>query len=154
LELARVWKCDAEDARRRKEAGGANLPTVPSIREICRQYEQTCCEILKGHKLTAANDKIFDLFIIGGGGRLRSLQHALRAHRLPGGFSRENCRRLQPPRSLKDRAAVQENYDFLANACGLASSVSWEYYPPREVPAMTYQPPAKPKKDLDEYYPK
>ncbi|MGA2148506.1 MAG: hypothetical protein ABSH49_26480 [Bryobacteraceae bacterium] len=154
LELAQAWNCGLEQARRRKEAGGPGLPVVPSIGEVCAQYEHTCCEILRHHRLTAANDKRFDLFVIGGGGRLLPLQEALQRCSMPGGFAREGWRQLQPPRSLKDRLAIQADYDFLANACGLASSLDWEYYPPRAVPPMTYQQPTRPARDLEEYYPK
>ncbi len=154
LDLADVWNCAPEDARRRKETCGSKIPVVPSVGMICVQYERTCGEILKSQKLTAANDKRFDLFVIGGGGRLRPLQDALCNRSLPGGFVREGRQQLQAPKMLKNRLAIQDCYDFLANACGLASSISWEYYPPREVPAMTYQPPARPARDLDEYYPK
>ena len=153
VELAQAWNCAAEDARRRKEAGESKLPILPSIREVCVQYERTCYEIVKCHKLIAANDKRFDLFVIGGGGRLRPLQEALRRHSLPGGFVREGWCQLQPPKRLKDRLAIQADYDFLANACGLASSLSWEYYPPSEVPPMASRQ-VKPKPDLEEYYPK
>ena len=154
LELAQAWNCGAEQARRRKEAGESKLPIVRSIGEICAQYERTCCEIVKCHKLTAASDKRFDLFVIGGGGRLRALQEALRGRPLPGGFVRDGWRQLQPPRSLNGLLAILGNYDFLANACGLASSLSWEYYPPREVQSMLPMPPPRPRPDLDEYYPK
>ena len=154
LELAQVWKCSVENARQRKEAGDSNLPMVPSIGEISVQYERTCCEILRRHRLTAANDKRFDLFVIGGGGRLRPLREALRGRPLPGGFVREGWRQLQPPKSLTDRQSIQADYDFLANACGLASSLCWEYYPSPVVGPMPPPPPPKPKPDLDEYYPK
>jgi hypothetical protein len=153
LELARAWNCTAEDARRRKEAGESKLPILPSIDEVCVQYERTCYEIVKCHKLTAAHDKRFDLFVIGGGGRLRPLQEALRRRPLPGGFVREGWLKLQPPKTLKDRLAIQADYDFLANACGLASSLVWEYHPSREVPPMAPLP-MKPKHDVNEYYPK
>ena len=153
VELAQAWNCAAEDARRRKEAGESKLPILPCIGEVCVQYERTCHEIVKFHKLAAANDKRFDLFVIGGGGRLRPLQDALRGRPLPGGFVREGWRQLQPPRFLKDRLAIQTDYDFLANACGLASSLSWDYYPPKEVAPMASLP-MKSKRDIDEYYPK
>jgi hypothetical protein len=155
IELANAWKCSPDEARRRKEAGESNLPILPSIRTIGTQYERTCYEIVRNLKLVAANDKRFDLFIIGGGGRLRPLQDALPSLPLPGGFVRENWRRLQPPNRLTGRLAIQEDYDLLANACGLASSVSWEYYPPRDVPAMPCASAVtKPKHDVEEYYPK
>jgi hypothetical protein len=154
LELAQAWKCGVEQARQRKETGESALPTVPGVGQICSQYERTCSEIVKHHKLTAVNDKRFDLFVIGGGSRLRPLQDALRGRPLPGGFVREGWRQLQPPRSLKDSLSIQADYDFLANACGLASSVSWDYYPPREVPPMLSPPQQKSKPDLEEYYPK
>jgi hypothetical protein len=154
LELAQTWKCSTEDARRRKEAGASRLPIVRSIGEICVQYERTCYEIVKCHKLTAVGDKQFDLFVIGGGGRLRSLQEALHGRPLPGGFVRDGWHQLKPPRNLAGRLAVLEDCDFLANACGLASSLTWEYYPPREVGPMSPPRPPKPKPDLDEYYPK
>jgi len=153
LELAQAWNCAAVDARRRKEAGESKLPILPSIGEVCVQYERTCYEIVKCHKLTAANDKRFDLFVIGGGGRLRPLQQALRGRPLRGGFVREGWRELQPPKTLKDRLVIQSDYDFLANACGLASSLSWEYYPPKDVLPMASLP-TKPKPDVEEYYPR
>jgi photosystem II stability/assembly factor-like uncharacterized protein len=135
------------------DAGQSWTAILPSIGEVCVQYERTCYEIVKCRRLTASNDKRFDLFVIGGGGRLRPLQEALRWHSLPGGFVREGWRQLQPPKRLKDRLAIQADYDFLANACGLASSLSWEYYPPSEVPPMASLP-IKPKPDVEEYYPK
>lgn len=154
LELAAAWNCDAEEARRKKEAGATALPAVKGVSEICAQYERTCGEVWKSNKLSAPSNKRFDLFVIGGGGRLQPLQETLRARALPGGFVREGWHQLQPPRKLNNRTAVQGHYDFLANACGLASSLSWEYYPPREVSSMPPPPPPKPKPDLEEYYPK
>jgi len=51
---------------------------------------------------------------------------------------------------------MEENYDLFANACGLASSIDWEYYPPSEVPAMDSYIPlhAGRMPDRDELYPK
>lgn len=51
--------------------------------QIRSQYELTCRTILKERKLTAKNDKRFDLLIIGGGGRLRPLQDFLTECELP-----------------------------------------------------------------------
>jgi hypothetical protein len=152
-ELAQVWGCDIEEARKRKEGKPSSVPMVQSIEEICRQYCRTCGEIVKGNKLTALNDKRFDLLVTGGGGRLRPLQTALEDCELPGGFVRERSLKLKPPRSLQDGLSFQDYYDFLSIACGLASSLDWEYYPPKDVDSM----PALPKKakpDLEEYYPK
>jgi hypothetical protein len=153
LELSRTWQIGVEEARQRKEANPRQIPRVPSIDEICAQYGRTCSEILRLRRLTAPNDKRFDLFVIGGGGRLRVLQQALRDHPLPGGFARERSQQLKPPRSLKNRTDLQQDYDFLANACGLASSLAWEYYPPREVPPMAPLPTGT-RPDVEEYYPK
>jgi hypothetical protein len=124
------------------------------VQKICLQYARTCWEIVKARKLIAANDKRFDLFVIGGGGRLRTLHEGLTFQDLPGSFVREASRKLQPPRSLRDRLDIQQDYDFLANACGLASSLEWDYYPPHEVSPMAPHPRRKPKLDSDEYYPK
>jgi hypothetical protein len=154
LELAQILGCGLQEARRRKEAGEAALPVVPSIGEICTQYAHTCYEILRKQRLIAANDKRFDLFMIGGGGRLLALQDALQRCSLPGGFLRDGWRQLQPPRRLKDRLSIQADYDLFANACGLASSLDWEYYPPRAVPPMTNRQPLRSRIDLEEYYPK
>jgi Tfp pilus assembly PilM family ATPase len=153
-ELGQAWNCTVEEAKRRKETGEIPHLTVPCIGEICTQYERTCVDVLKCRKLTASNDKLFDLFIIGGGARLRPLRGALLGCTLPGGFVREGWRPLQPPRSLKNAVTTQGDYDFFANACGLASSLSWDYYPPHETPPMSHQPPAKPRQDPDEFYPK
>ena len=154
LELAQAWNCGADEARRRKEVGESNFPELRSIDDICSQYARTCCEIWKARKLTAAADKRFDLFVIGGGGRLRPVQEALRGRPLPGGFVRDGYRQLQPPKKLRNRLAIQGHYEFLANACGLASSLAWEYYPPREVTPMPPARPAKARPDVDDYYPK
>lgn len=153
IELAQAWDCGVEEARRRKESGLSPLPMVSSIGEIRGQYERTCCEILKEKKLIAPHDKRFDLFVIGGGGRLPPLRAVLQGHPLPGSFVRDHLLPLRPPRSLKNRVDLQKDYDFLANACGLASSLDLQHYPPREVRPMA-QLPTKPKQDVEEYYPK
>jgi hypothetical protein len=154
LELAQAWGCTTADARRRKETGRTTFPVLPSTREICAQYENTCREILKHRRLVSKNNKQFDLFIIGGGGRLRPLQEAICGRLLPGDFVREGWRPLQPPKRLKDGRAIQKDYDLLANACGLASSLVWDYYRPEEVGSMTHQPPQRRRQDRDEQYPK
>ena len=153
LELARAWGCEPSEARRRKHAGEQNLPALESVTEICSQYEHTCWDIVRANKLVAAHDKRFDLFVIGGGGRLHTLRNAVNDQRLPGGFIRENVLALQPPRMLAGGHALKDDYDFIANACGLASSLSWEYYPPSEVGGMS-APRLKPRIDRDELYPK
>lgn len=152
-ELAKAWHCEVEEARARKHRGESHLPPLSSVQKICSQYARTCWDIVKGRKLTARNDKRFDLFVIGGGARLRSLHKALCSEGLPGSFVLEKARQLQPPKSLRNGNALQRDYDFLVNACGLASSLDWEYYPPHEVTPMA-PPKQKAKVDLDEYYPK
>lgn len=152
-ELAQAWGCCIEEARKRKEGAPSSIPVVQSIEQICMQYRRTCGEIVKGNKLTSPHDKGFDLFVIGGGGRLRPLQTALQHSELPGGFVRERSLKLKPPRTLQDGSSLQDHYDFLSIACGLASSLDWEYYPPKDVDPIP-APPIKPKPDLDEYYPK
>ena len=154
LELAHEWKCPLDEARRRKEARSQTAPIVPAIREICVQYADTCCEILRHNRITAAADKQFDLFIIGGGGRLQSLQYGLKNCELPGQFTRQGVLCLQPPKALADRSAIQGDYDLLANACGLASSIIWEYDMPSEVPPMTHQVHVRTALDIEEYYQK
>ena len=95
----------------------------------------------------------FDLFVIGGGGRLPILRNSLTGCQLPGEFVREHTRQLTPPARLRNRADVEAHYALLANACGLASSLEWDYYPPHEVPPLPPQP-TKPKRDRDDLYPK
>jgi len=153
IELAAAWGCDAETARRRKEQGKDQIPELPSLEAIRRQYHLTCSKVLKDRKLTARENKRFDLFVIGGGGRLRVLRESLTSCQLPGGFVREQTRQLKPPPNLRNRTDVEADYDLLANACGLASSLVWEYYPPREVPPLP-PPPSRPKRDRDELYSK
>jgi hypothetical protein len=153
LDLAQSWGCCVEEAQKRKEAGSTSIPMVGTVEEICIQYQRTCSEIVRHNKLTSKHDKRFDLFVIGGGGRLRPLLGALQSCELPGGFAREGTLQLMPPRSLKNGADVQKHYDFLANACGLASALDWEYYPPKQVDPMPLLP-TKQKPDINEYYPK
>lgn len=152
-ELAKAWNCGMEEARTRKHQGESRLPSLSSVQKICNQYARTCWDIVKGRKLTSPNDKRFDLFIIGGGARLSALHKALCSQGMPGSFVLEKARQLQPPKSLRSRLAAQSDYDFLVNACGLASSLNWEYYPPHEVQPMD-PPRRKAKIDRDEYYPK
>lgn len=152
-ELAAVLGCDVEQARRRKEQGMADGYRLPAVQDICSQYERTCGEIVKERKLIAADDQRFDLFMIGGGGRFPVLRRDLESRELPGYFSRERSLQLKPPKGLKDRIQFEADFDLLANACGLASSIDWRYYPPRE--ALPMDPlPIRPKRDLEEYYPK
>lgn len=150
IELAEAWGCDKETARQRKEQGKGEIPRVGSLWQIRSQYELTCRTILKERKLTAKNDKRFDLLIIGGGGRLRPLQDFLTECELPGDFVREYTRQLSPPRNLRNRADVEALYHLLANACGLASSLQWEYYPPHEVSSLP-SPPTGAKRGGDGY---
>lgn len=152
-ELAKTWNCSMEEARALKHRGQSNVPALSTVQRICSQYVKTCWDIVKSRKLTATNDKRFDLFVIGGGARLRPLHKALSSQQMPGSFMLQNARQLQAPKSLRHRTSVQNDYDFLVNACGLASSLQWEYYPPHEVPPME-PPKQKLKVDPDEYYPK
>lgn len=154
LELAEAWGYTTEQARQRKEAGGTKFPVLNSTREICVQYEKTCREILRHRRLVSKNNKQFDLFIIGGGGRLRPIQDAICGRSLPGDFRYDGRRQLRPPKRLKDGRAIQGDYDLLANACGLASSLVWDYYRPEEAGSMTHQPPLRLRHDRDEEYPK
>jgi hypothetical protein len=153
LELAQAWGCCIQEAQRRKEAGPSSIPVVRSLEEICIQYQRTCGEIVKQNKLTSANDKRFDLFVIGGGGRLLSLQKSLQSRELPGGFVRERSQQLKPPRSMRDGAKLQAHFDLLSIACGLASSLDWDYYPPSDVDSMPATP-TKARIDRDDLYAK
>jgi len=152
-ELAAKWCCDLERARQRKEDSPEQVPYLPSVGVILQQYDRTCRTILRDNKLTAKENKRFDLFIIGGGGRLPVLRDSLTRFRLPGGFVREHTRKLTPPVNLRNGTDVEAHYDLLANACGLASSLDWEYYPPRKVSPMP-PPPIGVRRDRDELYPK
>lgn len=153
-ELAGLWKCDVAIARQRKQTRTSTIPALKSLQAIYAQYGRTCWEIVKGQKLVAAHDKHLDLFVIGGGGRLQRLHDDLQGQSLPGGFLRDKSRSLEPPRKLRNRVAILQDYDFFANACGLASSLSWDYYPPHEVASMVVATRVRPRIDPDEYYPK
>ena len=153
LELAAALGCGVDEARRRKEGGIATCPRLPTIDEICLQYQRTCGDVVRERKLVAPSDKRFDLFVIGGGGRLSVLKGALPGTVLLGGFARERSLQLRPPKSLKDRVRLEADFDFLANACGLASSLDWEYYPPSEVSGIAALP-TKERRDVEEFYPK
>lgn len=153
VQLAQVWGCAIEEARKRKERGSRKIPAVPATKEICSRYEMTCRSVVKSGRLQAPSDKRFDLFLIGGGGRMKTLQDQLAGMTLPGGFCRERLLRLAPPMTLKDRHSLEESYDLIANACGLASSIEWEYYPKIEVLPIP-PPPQKPPIDSEELYPK
>jgi Ethanolamine utilization protein EutJ (predicted chaperonin) len=153
IELAERWRCDVETARRRKEQGAEEIPEVPSVAAIRRQYDRTCRMILQNRRLIARSNKRFDLFVIGGGGRLPILRDSLTACRLPGDFMWEKTRRLVPPANLRNASDVQAHYDLLANACGLASSLDWQYYPTHEVLPLP-PPPMRPRPDRDDLYAK
>jgi hypothetical protein len=151
IELAETWHCDVETARRRKETGDEEIPEVPSVGSIRRQYDLTCRTILREGRLTARENKRFDLFVIGGGGRLGVLRDSLAAYQLPGDFVREQTLKLAPPSKFRNIADVEAHYDLLANACGLASSLVWDYYPPHEVPRLPPRPMGT-RPDRDDLY--
>jgi Ethanolamine utilization protein EutJ (predicted chaperonin) len=148
-ELAQAWNTTVEDARRRKEAGRETLPHLSSVGLICSQYHATCRTIVREQKLISPYDKQFDLFLIGGGSRLAVVQQALTKHQLPGNFKLVKRQKLQPPHSLGDRKEFKTDYDLLANACGLASSLDWDYYPPREVAPMVVNRSGQKRREWD-----
>jgi hypothetical protein len=152
VELAYRWGCTIEQARRRKESGAHACPRVPSIDEICSQYQRACCDIVRKHLLGAPNDKRFDLFVIGGGARLSILKSALHNFELPGGFVLEGRQGLRPPRALKNGQGFERDWDMLANACGLASSLYWDYYPVAAANPIAPQP-IRERLDRDVLYP-
>jgi len=151
LDLALALGCDPDKARMEKEAGMAEWPPLPTIADICRMYRRTCGSVVVEGLLLAPTDKRFDLFIIGGGGKLDVLRGALISTELLGGFVRERTLQLKPPRELRDREVLESEFDFLANACGLASSLNWEYFPPRDVPPMEARPEAV-RQDFGGFY--
>ncbi|MCS7026014.1 MAG: hypothetical protein NZV14_14515 [Bryobacteraceae bacterium] len=136
LELAELWKCSVLEARRQKERARHPIPSLKTFQEIRSQYWRTCGEIAKHKKLISPDDKRFDLFLIGGGGRLTSLRKALEVRTLPGNFVLETIRPLDVPEKLQDRSRFESDYDLLAIACGLASSLDWQYYQRDEVEPM------------------
>ena len=153
-ELSKVWGCTPDEARTQKESGRKSLPNLDTIREITSQYHRTCMWILKESKLKAPSDKHFDLFVIGGSGRLAKLRAAVEGEPLAGGFRRDQTRVLKPPKSLRARQEFAGDYDLLATACGLASSpVGWEYYPRKDVKGMDAGV-VRIRIDPDEWYPK
>jgi len=153
MELSEAWGCTLDEARARKESGRTTLPNLDTIQEIKSQYRRTCMLILKENKLKAPNDKHFDLFVIGGSGRLAELRAVVEGEPLAGGFSRDQTRVLEPPKGLRSRGEFAKDYDLLANACGLASAIGWQYYPPKDVCAMAATVVGV-RDDRDELYPK
>lgn len=150
-ELAEKWGCSVEEARKRKELGRSPIPLVSSMIAICEQYSRTCSRIAKERLLAGPEDKHFDLFLIGGGSRLKPLRVELERCELPGGFARDCTRKILPPRKMSDSLLLQADYHLLAVACGLASSLDWSYYPNVDpIPGE----PARPRVDLEELYPK
>jgi cell division ATPase FtsA len=125
VELADQWACSVEEAKRRKESDPYQTPTVSAVHEICLQYQRTCAEVVNSRRLSSPHDMRFKLFIIGGGGRLHCLREALMRSGLAKHFRLELWLKLKPPKRLKGCAEIEEDYDFFANACGLASSIGW-----------------------------
>lgn len=150
-ELAEKWECSVEEARKRKEMGLSSIPLVSTIIAIRDQYYRTCSRIVKERKLVGPEDKHLDLFVIGGGSRLKPLRAELELCKLPGGFIRDCSRELLPPRKMSDKHWLQADYHLLTVACGLASSLDWSYYP--NVDPIPDEP-ARPRVDLEELYPK
>ncbi len=132
-ELAEAWGCEVEAAKERKEKVGTHLPALRTVAEISRQYRRTLDTVNKERKLTAERDMRFDLFVIGGGARLSAVKDALSDTKIPAKFAREAVRQLKPPHRLKRAEELGKGFDVIANACGLASSLQWEYYAPSEV---------------------
>jgi hypothetical protein len=132
-ELSTAWNCSVEDARSRKERKATGFPDLRTVSEICDQYRRTFDRVTLKKKLTARSDKKFDLFLIGGGSRLDVVNDALRNCQIRFPFERDQIRKLMPPDRLSDGKELSRHFDVIANACGLASSLEWEYYPSSKI---------------------
>jgi Ethanolamine utilization protein EutJ (predicted chaperonin) len=155
-ELAEAWGLGIDEAKRRKEAGGST-PTLASAEIVFRGYQSICCQVVERRMLTSPSDMVFDLFLFGGGGRVPSINAALRKP-LPRPLRLNRLEGVKPPKNLRRIPDLDRNFDLLALACGLASTVlDWDRIdPPSRTPPMPERSPAprRSRPDRDELYPK
>lgn len=108
--------------------------------------------------LVAPADLRYDLFSFGGGSRLQAVKGSL-SRSLPRNLSLAKLQKLTPPRELKRFPGLAENYDLLAVACGLSSTIlDWDRITPRTQVKPMQPPPNRQTRvlerpDRDELYP-
>jgi uncharacterized C2H2 Zn-finger protein len=130
-ELARVWHVDRATARSRKEAGETVPPRMRTLDRIHHHYRAVCGRVLETAMLVAPSDLRYELFLFGGGSRLHALQQAVRRP-LSHSLVLAKLQKMTPPRDLKRFPGLVENYDLLAVACGLSSTIlDWDRITPR-----------------------
>ena len=158
-DLAARWGIDTATAKRRKE----NRETVPadlrSIQRIYEHYRGVCSRVPLDRMLIAPANLRFELFTFGGGSRLTVL-HGILKKNLPHGLTVKRFQKITPPKTLRTFPGSAENYDLLAVACGLSSSVlDWDRITPRtevkpiEMP-KSHAGSSRVRPDRDELYPK
>ena len=157
-ELAGAWGVDLEAARQRKERGENIPPRIETVDRIHDHYKSVCVRVVDTYMLVAPADLRYDLFSFGGGSRLQAVKGSF-GRPLPRNLSVAKLQKLTPPRELKRFPGLVENYDLLAVACGLSSTIlDWDRIMPRtRVRPMehTTRRPSRVRErpDRDELYP-
>lgn len=154
-ELAERWGVDPETARMRKESGEKPVQRPEAVDRIFKGYREVCCGVA-AKKLLPPAQREYDLFILGGGGRMQAVRQVL-GKGFPEFKLQLRCQEsLVPPRKLKHFDGLERDFDLLALACGLSSTVFWNFRLPWEVQplAIPHQAAVDKRPDRDELYPK
>jgi hypothetical protein len=156
-ELARIWSVSVDNARKKKESGNGIPTRLQSAETVFKSYRSVCARVVQRRMLISPHDMVFDLFLFGGGSRVSAVRSALH-QALPAPWRLNRLEVVKPPRNLRRFGGLDGNFDLLALACGLASTVlDWaRINPPSTTPPMTLTKPTprKARPDRDELYPK
>lgn len=152
-ELAKKWAVDIETARQRKECVDDLRVQLETVDKIFQRYRFVCGKVVADRGLPPQQCK-YDLFTLGGGSRLKAVQRILRCDLQYPPLEARRFERVRPPRNFVRFDGLDSNFDLLAVACGLASTMFWDVRRPAETGPM--EPPAPPRQiaDRDEQYPK
>lgn len=157
-ELAEFWRVDVELARQRKEQGNSLPPRLMTVDRIHDHYKSVCVRVVDTYMLVAANDLRYELFSFGGGSRLQAVRGSF-SRSLPRNLALSKLQKLTLPRELKRFPGLTENYDLLAVACDLSSTIlDWDNITPRTQVRLMEHEPSRPSRvrerpDRDELYP-
>lgn len=152
-ELAKFWDVDIETARRRKESGHSIPDGIEAPVRIFRGYRSVCTMVRAENRLPPSQCE-YDLFAFGGGSRLDAVRRALGSDLHYPPLKVRRFERIRPPKNLVRFDGLEKNFDLFALACGLASTVFWDFRTPRETGPMAPPAPHQPRPDRDELYPK
>jgi len=151
-ELAGIWGVSLGEAKRRKEHGEPPPRSLKAVQEVFNAYRRLCCEV-RFKRLLPVEQCDYNLFVLGGGGRMAALRSKLKQDFPEYGVRLRRIQSLRPPANFALFGEAREQFDLLAVACGLSSTMFWDFRRPSEIDPLPEPAPAE-RPDCQELYSK